>query len=101
MIFEGFLELKKKLKNRGRLIELPGHLTWPGPPPRHAPRARSSNIDLKSVRSESHFLRAWVEILMLRLVHQGLMEKLMKNLKCKAMGWGSDTPVGRGPGEFH
>ena len=88
------------MENQGRLTDLGEHLTWPGPPPRHASRALYLTINMKWLRSEGHFLRSWVEILMFRLVFEGLMEKLMKNLKCKAMCSGSDTPLGRRPGEL-
>ena len=34
VIFDGFLEVNKIIRNQGRLTDLKGHLTWPGPPPR-------------------------------------------------------------------
>ena len=88
------------MKNRGRLTEPARLLTWPGAPPRHAPRARISNNYMKWLRSEGHFLKAWVEMLIFRLDLGGLRENLMKNIHCKLEGSGSDTPLGRWPGEF-
>ena len=76
-----FLEVKKMMKNQGRLGELNRHLTRPGAPPRHAPRARISNNYMKWLRSEGHFLKAWVEILMFRLVLEDLSEKKQEKYK--------------------
>ena len=72
------------MKNRCRLGALNRHLTWPGPPPRHAPRARISNNYMKWLRSEGHFLRSWVEILMFRLGFEGLMAKIDEKYEVKA-----------------